>query len=120
MKVTSYSHAVLQIDAAGFLSIQNSWDVASDTAGTGVEALLAEARLWAGAVGDPFRLPSDDGAEFTWSDSLFVTALAFQPVRRGLCRAQQHPDPPHGSLHGSLIPDLPHSRDALRGCHLYR
>ncbi len=86
MKVTSYSHAVLQIDAAGFLSIQNSWDVASDTAGTGVEALLAEARLWAGAVGDPFRLPSDDGAEFTWSDSLFVTALAFQPVRRGLCR----------------------------------
>ena len=39
-----------------------------------------------GAVGDPFRLPSDDGSGFLWSENLFVTAIAFLPVNRGLCR----------------------------------
>lgn len=86
MKITSHSHAALRIDAAGTLSIENSWELLSDTAGTDVAALLDEARLWAGAVGDPFRLPSADGAEFTWSETVFVTAIAILPIRRGLCR----------------------------------
>ena len=86
MRITSHSHAALRIDAAGLLSIENSWDVVSDAAGTDVAALLDEARLWAGAVGDPFRLPSDDGSGFLWSENLFVTAIAFLPVNRGLCR----------------------------------
>ena len=86
MKITSHSHAALRIDAAGTVSIENSWDIAPDTAGTDAAALLDDARLWAGRVGDPFRLPGPDGAEFVCSDSLRVTALAFQPLSRTLCR----------------------------------
>ncbi|MDR0932762.1 MAG: hypothetical protein LBM70_07080, partial [Victivallales bacterium] len=78
-------HANLKISNEGHVTIESSWQLAlSEKAESGGQ-LLNEARAWAGAVGDPLRIPLPDGS-FEFSEQLFVTAIEFKAVGANSCQ----------------------------------
>lgn len=78
-------HANLKITGDGLVSLESAWLLTLAEPAEAAGQLLAEARVWAGAVGDPFRVPLPDGS-YEFSDRLTVTAIEFKPVNAQTCR----------------------------------
>lgn len=57
MIVQNLYHANLKIDAEGSVSLESAWELALEEPASGLEQLQAEARGWAGGIGEPFRIP---------------------------------------------------------------
>ena len=78
-------HANLKITGDGLVTLESAWNLALAEPAQTAGQLLEEARTWAGAIGDPFRVPLPDGS-YEFSDRLTVTAIEFKPVNAGVCR----------------------------------
>ena len=78
-------HANLKITGDGLVTLESAWLVALAEPARTAGQLLEEARAWAGAVGDPFRVPLSDGS-YEFSTRLTVSAIEFKPVNAMSCR----------------------------------
>ncbi len=78
-------HANLKITGDGLVTLESAWLLALAEPAESAGQLLEEARAWAGAVGDPFRVPLPDGS-YEFSTQLSVAAIEFKPVNAGTCR----------------------------------
>lgn len=85
MIVQNLYHANLKIDAVGTVTLESAWQLARNEPAAELEALLDEARAWAGKIGDPFRVPQADGS-FDLSDTVRVAGIEIRPSGLSGCR----------------------------------
>lgn len=85
MIVQNLYHANLKIDAEGSVSLESAWELALEEPASGLEQLQAEARGWAGGIGEPFRIPAADGS-YEFSEAVLVTGIELKPVSLAVCR----------------------------------
>src|SRR5574344_209466 len=85
MKIENESFADLTI-SAGQITATCSWILTADDVVPGGGELAAAARVWAGAVGDPLKVPSQDGTVFTSSSEFLVTGIVCAMLTRRRCR----------------------------------
>ena len=85
MIVQNLYHANLKIDAEGTVTLENAWQLARAEPAAGLEALLDEARAWAGKIGDPFRIPAADGS-YAFSSTIRVSGIECRPVSLAVCQ----------------------------------
>ena len=85
MIVQNLYHANLKIDAEGNVSLESAWELALEEPASGLEQLQAEARGWAGGIGEPFRIPAADGS-YEFSETVLVTGIELKPVSLAVCR----------------------------------
>ena len=85
MIVQNLYHANLKIDAEGSVSLESAWELALEEPASGLEQLQAEARGWAGGIGEPFRIPAADGS-YEFSETVLVTGIELKPVSLAVCR----------------------------------
>jgi len=85
MIVQNLYHANLKIDSEGSVTLESAWQLARADAKTELNALLNEARAWAGKIGDPFRIPAANGT-FTESKSILVSEIECRPIDLTSCK----------------------------------
>lgn len=85
MVVENELYADLIIEEGRF-SAESSWIFTGDEPISGDGALLDAARKWAGNIGEPLKIPAQDGRAFSVSEEFKVTKIKVEMIDRRRCR----------------------------------
>ena len=82
MIIQNRSFGTYSIDKNGNFSVGAEWRLRQEAPEEGAAALYEAARVWAGNVGEPFRVPTPEGG-FTLSEELKVSSVSFKELEGG-------------------------------------
>ena len=85
LRITHKSNIDFTIGANGQIQRTSTWEILPASGAdilTSWTSFRADAETWAGAIGDPFRIPDSDSMGYTTDDDYLITEIAFKSPAR--------------------------------------
>ena len=85
LRITHKSNIDFTIGANGQIQRTSTWEILPASGAdilTSWTSFRADAETWAGAIGDPFRIPDADSMGYTTDDEYLITEIAFKSPAR--------------------------------------